>query len=546
MKTIAWMQALLTLGALLFAFASTARSQCMYWDAAGIPTWSPQYALDMTVYDMGAGPQLFAAYPDSVDIWTTQTGWMSFFDTLDDEPQALCGYDDGTGPALYLAGPFRSFYWTGIPIWHIARISGTQSVSVGGGLPTNDLFPNIGRMLVFDDGTGPQLYVGGSFSTPSSLNSNNIVRWNGTTWSGVSSGLPYSVVTLAVYDDGGGPALFASTSVGVSGGGIVGTLAKWNGAAWIMMGSGITRGGQAGGVSSMVVFDDGTGPALFAGGNFDHVGGVPAICVAKWNGTNWSALSGVPLAAGNSVTSLVVHDDGSGPALYEGSFGGVPAWLRVARWDITHWSALGSGPLDSVYCLESFDDGSAGPALYAGGNFSTVAGNLDSWAVTRWYGGCTQPVDTMCFGDGTFAECPCANYGAIGSGCRNSASISGALLSHSGTTVPDTLVLNSSSEPTTSTSVFLQSAALRPVQRFLGDGILCLGGQLRRMYVKSAVLGTAQAPQTGDLSITQRSASLGDPLVPGSVRYYQVWYRDNATYCTPAAFNISSGLRVVW
>jgi hypothetical protein len=152
----------------------------------------------------------------------------------------------------------------------------------------------------------------------------------------------------------------------------------------------------------------------------------------------------------------------------------------------------------------------------------------------------------MCFGDGTFAECPCANYGAVGSGCQNSASASGALLFHSGTTNPDTLVLGSTSEPTTSTSVFIQSAALRSVQSFLGDGILCLGGQLRRLYVSSAVAGTAQAPQPGNPSITQRSASLGDPLVPGSVRFYQVWYRDNVPYCLPGAYNISNGLRVVW
>ncbi len=529
----------------LLATYATASGQCMYWDAAGIPVGGSPFTHEMTVYDLGAGPKLFATYDAGVAIWM-QTGWGGLFDTFDDAPQALCGYDDGTGTALYVAGPFTSFYWTGVPIWHIARYSATQSLSVGGGLPTNDLYPWINRMVVFDDGTGPQLYVGGGFSTPSSLNSNNIVRWDGTTWSGVGGGLPYGVGTLAVYDDGGGPALFASTSVSLAGGAVVGTLAKWNGVTWTMVGTGITKNGQAGGVRSLVEFDDGTGPALFAGGYFDHAGGVPAICVAKWDGTNWSALSGVPLAVGNAVEALEVHDDGSGPALYEGSSVGAPAWLGVARWDITHWSTLGSGPLGSVYCLKSYAGGSGGPALYVGGNFSTVAGDLDSPGTARWYGGCTQPVDTMCFGDGSFAECPCANYGPVGSGCRNSASTSGARLSYSGTPNPDTLALLSLFEPSTASSVFIQSDALRSVQRFFGDGILCLGGQLRRMYVKSAVLGTAQAPQTGDLSITQRSAALGDPLPPGAVRYYQVWYRDNATYCTPAAFNISSGLRVVW
>ncbi|MBK7641741.1 MAG: hypothetical protein IPJ19_01610 [Planctomycetes bacterium] len=65
------------------------------------------------------------------------------------------------------------------------------------------------------------------------------------------------------------------------------------------------------------------------------------------------------------------------------------------------------------------------------------------------------------------------------------------------------------------------------------------------MYVGTAFFSTAQAPRVGDLSITQRSAQLGDPLFPGSVRYYQAWYRDPNS-CTAAPDNVSNGLRVVW
>src|SRR6185436_15358386 len=64
-------------------------------------------------------------------------------------------------------------------------------------------------------------------------------------------------------------------------------------------------------IQAFAEFDDGTGPALFAGGTFANAGGVPAACIAKWNGATWSALgSGV---AGN-VNALVVFDDGNGPA----------------------------------------------------------------------------------------------------------------------------------------------------------------------------------------------------------------------------------------
>ncbi|MBK7643851.1 MAG: hypothetical protein IPJ19_12535 [Planctomycetes bacterium] len=197
--------------------------------------------------------------------------------------------------------------------------------------------------------------------------------------------------------------------------------------------------------------------------------------------------------------------------------------------------------------MVSFDDGlGGGPALWVIG-CGAAGGNVTTNHVARWHGGCVHTIDPMCFGDGTFATCPCSNYGASQHGCRNSASAAGALLGYSGASQPDTLVLASSSEPATSTTIFLQSDLLYPYGQFnFGDGIRCLGGQLRRLYLKSATSGTAQAPEPGDLSITQRSAALGDPLLPGAVRYYQAWYRDSTAYCTGLTFNMSNGLRVVW
>jgi hypothetical protein len=47
-------------------------------------------------------------------------------------------------------------------------------------------------------------------------------------------------------------------------------------------------------VNALIVFDDGTGPALYAGGAFTTAGGVSANRIAKWNGSTstWSALGG--------------------------------------------------------------------------------------------------------------------------------------------------------------------------------------------------------------------------------------------------------------
>ncbi|TVQ59563.1 MAG: hypothetical protein EA379_10555, partial [Phycisphaerales bacterium] len=76
-----------------------------------------------------------------------------------------------------------------------------------------------------------------------------------------------------------------------------------------------------------------------------------------------------------SVDCFAVFDDGDGPALYAGGLffnaGGVNT-MNIARWRNEAWSSLGSGLLGHfVYALASFDDRSgAGPALYVGGSFT--------------------------------------------------------------------------------------------------------------------------------------------------------------------------------
>ena len=90
--------------------------------------------------------------------------------------------------------------------------------------------------------------------------------------------------------------------------------------------------------AGLTALDDGTGPALYAGGLFS-AGGVAVPAVAKWNGQTWMPVgNGLALKV---VGSLVVFDDGSGPALYTGGFIDVTHPGGVARWDGTAWTSVG-------------------------------------------------------------------------------------------------------------------------------------------------------------------------------------------------------------
>jgi hypothetical protein len=70
----------------------------------------------------------------------------------------------------------------------------------------------------------------------------------------------------------------------------------------------------------------------------------------------------------------------------------------------------------------------------------------------------------------------------------------------------------------------------------------CTGGTVVRLAPKSNVNGSSQYPGAGDPSISVKGA-IG---ASGGVRAYQVWYRNAASFCTAATFNLTNGLRVVW
>ncbi len=123
------------------------------------------------------------------------------------------------------------------------------------------------------------------------------------------------------------------------------------------------------------------------------------------------------------------------------------------------------------------------------------------------------------------------------------------MLTATGARHPDTVVLTSTSELPSALTIFIQgNAEVGPLA--FGDGLRCAGGTLKRLFAKAAVGGITSAPGAGDPSITARSAALGDPIAPGTTRYYQTYYRDpNSSFCPNPpgnTWNVSSGLSILW
>jgi hypothetical protein len=474
-----------------------------------------------------------------------------------DAVSALAVYDSGSGPELYAGGNFYDL-GGGVYTGRVARWNGSGWVPLDHGVSGAVIDTEVQALCVYDAGGGPSLYASGMFTAASGVPSPYIARWDGTNWSAVGGGLNYSGSAMVVFDDGTGPALYVGGSFGMAGGQSARCIARWDGSTWSPLGLGMD-GVQVLHVGTLAVFDDGSGPALYAGGAFESAGGVPATNIARWNGTSWApvgdGLCSPDEGLEDVVSALAVFDDGSGPALYAGgSFtcSGTTALTGVAKWTGSSWLAVGGGVgggrPDQVFALSGYTDPSGGSRLYAGGSFLR-AGSTFSSGIAAWIGCANPPGTPYCEGDGTIRPCPCGNDGALGHGCENSASTGGATLTTNGSTHPDTVVLLTSGERVSALTVFMQgTASIAPV--LYGDGLRCVSGQLKRLYSKNAVNGSTSAPRDDELSITQRSAALGDPIAPGSRRHYQAFYRDpDPSFCpspTGSTFNVTNGVSIQW
>jgi hypothetical protein len=190
------------------------------------------------------------------------------------------------GPAgVFLSGARQLQFFddgtTGGPVLYIQSTAQIQRL-VDGAWRSLAL-ANFASMLIGDLGDGPRLYAGlSSTSGPYGLG-----VWNGTTFEflGTQGELPRSPTTLVIHDDGNGPRLYASfEGEGNAAGQPLRRIAKLEGSHWVPLGEGLSGGMSILGLAS---FDDGSGPALYAAGDFTQAGNLPSKGFARWRRGSW-------------------------------------------------------------------------------------------------------------------------------------------------------------------------------------------------------------------------------------------------------------------
>lgn len=400
--------------------------------------------------------------------------WQSLNAIFSGRVQVGAIYESGGVESLYVGGSFQMN--DGQPMSRIARWDGQSWHEVGGGL-NGTVF----ALHVHEDSNGRNLYVGGEFTLAGGAEIGYIARWDGHTWNSLGLGTSGPVYALTTIEGESGPVLLASGSFLQAGGAPYRYLATWDGAVWNSFGP----GGMNATARVFTRFDDGTGDALYIAGDFTTFGGQTVNRIVRFEDDgSWSVLSGpVSVGMNSRIQGLVAFDDGSGPALYAaGQFtlaGGQTA-NRLAKWTGSGWEAWGTGANQRVHTMRIFNDGS-GPAIFIGGNFNVVDGQfvpyVGKWDGTAWTspdGGMNNFVMDLlpteidglpalyAFGDFTQAGTVSVGGAAVLAGCDSTAPCPADLNGDGFINLPDlNLVLSN----------FGQSSAVGDVN---GDGVVNL------------------------------------------------------------------------
>ncbi len=257
-------------------------------------------------------------------------------------------------------------------------------------IPTATIDAGITALVVDPSGT---VYMGGSFtSVNSKTNMAHIAYSDVAGWHPLDGGAVSSAPNIIAINS-------SSTNAGkiyVGGAyssiaGKPGCIAMWDPVekVWYQLGQGLV------GTVNTIAFD--SAGNVYAGGEFQDGLDTPGIQnIAKWDGTNWTAMGTDGLASG-AVNSIVV--DSSDTVYAGGAFTG-----NMAKFAASTWLPVGTtGPNKAVKAL-AVD----GINVYAGGSFDSVDSVPDTNYVAMWDGavwhsldnGLDGTVNAMMFKDG--------------------------------------------------------------------------------------------------------------------------------------------------
>ncbi len=253
---------------------------------------------------------------------------------------------DGPGPrgsVLVIAGEFDSF--NGAPVNNIVVWDGSTWSTLGDGLGGAGSWVNCLAAMP----TG-ELIAGGTFINSGATSTPYVARWNGSAWVSMAGGMDNQVNAMTVSKATG--ELYVTGFFTTAGGSPANRIARWTGSGWAALGSGLGNIGWA--VTSRPNGD------IVVGGSFTTAGGKTVNRLARWSGGQWYGMSG-----GTNSTVLSVIGLSNGDVIVGGTF--TTPTARVVGWRDSGWFLMGSGLNAQPLCFTEMPNGD----IIAGGHFFT-------------------------------------------------------------------------------------------------------------------------------------------------------------------------------
>ncbi|MCA0350774.1 MAG: hypothetical protein LCH85_02145 [Chloroflexi bacterium] len=229
-----------------------------------------------------------------------------------------------------------------------------------------DLQPDYGRIDSATIGPDGDLYLGGYFNQVAGVNVYGLVRWDGTSWSGVAadqfdwrlSAPGYQSMTFFQNN------LFVGGSKPILGNLPKHSLIRWDGATWQSTGSGASQWGW---VEHITQYDN----ELYILGDFSSFNGVPADGLVRWDGSVTTPMT-ITLddKLTMNTTSSGIYISGLVHEEYE-------TLSMLYHWDGTSFHTL---PLDvEVASIKAFND-----QIYGIKHYTNQTSALMRWNGTTW------------------------------------------------------------------------------------------------------------------------------------------------------------------
>jgi|GEM_PF-1658858 len=237
------------------------------------------------------------------------------------------------GENIYIAGEFTA------PVSFVGYWNGVQWIEMGGGLNAQT------KAIELD---GSSVYAAGNFTDAGgNSNADYVALWNGTTWQNLGASLNNSINDM---EWNGGYLYILGDFTDAGGNTEADHISRWNVNTWENIGTTIQEFPPFTYFGSLELY----GNDVWIGGNFGIEGIQQMVCLARWNGVEWSAHFSSTISALNIV----------GNTLYASSGATDCAFLMTSNLINNTWSWIPG-------CLETYINvfASNGTDIYAGGFF---------------------------------------------------------------------------------------------------------------------------------------------------------------------------------